>query len=511
MLEREWREASDLKPATVWLAVVVVVAAVLRFMHLGHGIPFQIGIDEPELMSRAVRMMRTGSPNPQFFDYPGLMLYVHAALATIRFLVGAIAQEFRSLDQVSMDDFFLWGRALTATLGVATVALVHQIGMRWGARHALLAAGLMAVMPMHVRESHYVLTDVPVTFFTALTMLLSLSAHEKASVKAFALAGIAAGLATGTKYTAGVAVLLPVIAAWMTLSARPSRVACVGAALGGCLVTFLVVAPYTLLDLPGFLNGFAYLMTHYRPRGPDEEPSWLLYLKHLRLNMGWPALILLCSGLVLGIVRAVGGPGRVRWTLLVAFPLVFFYLLSGRGLVYGRYLLPAIPFVCVLAAIAVISGVSLLRRFDIPRAPRTALIVALTVAAVLPPALTSAQFVRSIGRVSTQGQAYDWIVRNVAEGTKVAIERYEVRLPSARFRPIYVDALTDRPYESYKADGVQYLVASSLAYGPAFSNPGAFKGTHDAYMGLLTLGNEVARFTPQPGQPGPELIIVEVR
>ena len=37
----------------------------------------------------------------------------------------------------------------------------------------------MAVMPLHVRESHYVLTDVPVTFFVTLTFLLSLRAHER--------------------------------------------------------------------------------------------------------------------------------------------------------------------------------------------------------------------------------------------------------------------------------------------------------------------------------------------
>ena len=66
--------------------------------------------------------------------------------------------------------------------GVATVFLVYQVGMRWGARHALLAAGLMAVLPLHVRYSHYVLTDTPLTFFVTLTFLLSLSAHERGTL-----------------------------------------------------------------------------------------------------------------------------------------------------------------------------------------------------------------------------------------------------------------------------------------------------------------------------------------
>ena len=80
------------------------------------------------------------------------------------------------------------------------------------------------------------------------------------------------------------------------------------------------------------------------------------------------------AGLILGVVRAIKGPGRVRWTLLLVFPFVYFYMVSGRSLIYGRYLLPMLPFVCLLAAIAVVSGVSLLRRFDIPRTPRRLLI-----------------------------------------------------------------------------------------------------------------------------------------
>ena len=84
--------------------------------------------------------------------------------------------------------------------------------------------------------------------------------------------------------------------------------------------------------------------------------------------MAWPAFLLVLTGLGLGAVRAVRGPGRVRWTVTIVFPLVYFYFLSGQTLVYGRYLLPLLPFVCLLAAAGCVSGVSLLRRFDIPRA-----------------------------------------------------------------------------------------------------------------------------------------------
>src|SRR5262249_43248934 len=262
-----------MRPSATGLAWVLIVAALLRFWALDNGIPFAVGVDEPEIMARVVTMLKTGNFNPHFFDYPGLTFYLQVPVAIARFLLGAIAGRWQSLDRVDAGDFYLWARALTAALGVATVFLTYQIGMRWGARHALLGAGLLAVLPMHVRESHFVLADVPATFFATLTLLLSLIAHEKGHARAFMWAGADAGLTIASKYNAGLVILLPLIAAWMTLPASPSRLVCALAALGGSIAAFLIGAPYTLLDLPAFLNGFAHLTAEYRPRNGARAES----------------------------------------------------------------------------------------------------------------------------------------------------------------------------------------------------------------------------------------------
>ncbi len=358
-----------MRQSMITLVIILALAALLRFVGIGSGIPFNIGVDEPEIMDRAVRMMKTGDFNPHFFDYPGLYFYAQLGVACLRFLVGATTGQWASLDQVHSADFYLWGRALTALLGTLTVVLVYLAGMRWGTRSAALAAGLMAVMPLHVRESHYVLTDVPATFFVALTLLLTLRAHERERAVDFAWAGAAAGLAAATKYPGALSLLLPMVAVWMTLGTKPSRLVGSLAAVGGFGAAFLAAAPYTLLDLPAFLNGYAHLAGYYSTTAPSE-PAGVTYFKHLSRSMAWPAFLLVLTGLGLGAVRAIRGPGRVRWTITVVFPIVYFYFLSGQTLVYGRYLLPLLPFVCLLAAVGCVSGVSLLRRFDIPRAVR---------------------------------------------------------------------------------------------------------------------------------------------
>ncbi|MEO8074934.1 MAG: phospholipid carrier-dependent glycosyltransferase [Acidobacteriota bacterium] len=501
-----------MRTSRVALAAVLLAAAVLRFWALGRGIPYSVQVDEPEIVERAFNMMRHGSLNPHgFFDYPGLSLYLQFVVSCVRFLTGAISGKWTSLDQASTASFYLWGRAVVATFGVATVLLVYQIGMRWGGRHALLAAGLFAVLPLHVRYSHYVLTDTPLTFFVTLTFLLSLAAHERNTLGAFAWAGAAAGLAAATKYNGGVALVMPLLACWMTVPARPSRRAAASAAIVACVAAFLVAAPYTILDLPGFLNAFARLAGEYRNIRP-HEPIWLLYSKLLLRNaFSWPALLLAAGGLGLGLVRIVRGPGRVRWAVAVVFPLVYLWMLSGQGIVYARYLLPVVPSLCILAAAAVVSGVSLLRRYEIARAPRTALIAGLTIAAVLPPAVMSIRWDRDAARRSTVDDAYTWIIQNVPRESSVVLEsRALLLLPAGYGQSRIVPQLTAGTYESWRDEGVQYLVASSQRYGPYFDTPATFPREYAAYMRIFVQSRELVRFTPSKDLAGPEIRIFKV-
>ena len=510
MVEREWREARDLRASRLALSLVLIAAAGLRFWALGQGIPYAVQVDEPEIVERAVNMMRSGSLHPHFFEYPALYIYVQLSVVVARFMAGAIGGEWTSLAQLSAAPFYLWGRAVTAAFGVATVLLVYQLGMRWGARHALLAAGLMAVVPLHVRYSHFVLTDTPLTFFVTLTFLLSLAAHERGTVAGFVWAGVAAGLAAATKYNGGLALMMPLLACVMTVPVRGGRLPAALGAIAGFGGAFLLCAPYTVLDLPAFLNSFARLAGEYRRPAPYADPGWLLYLKYLlRHALGWPALLLAGAGMGLGIVRLVRGPGRTRWALAVTFPLAFFWMLSGQSIIYGRYLLPIIPSLCVLAAVAVVSGVSLLRRYEIPRAPRTALIAALTIAALLPPTIISVRTNREMARVSTADLAYSWMMQNIPAGSDVVLEQRGILLPPS-YRSRNVPGLRVKSYEEWRAEGIDYLIASSGAFGPIFAAPQRYPDEYAQYMRIFTQCREVARFAPSASTPGPELRVLKV-
>jgi hypothetical protein len=241
---------------------------------------------------------------------------------------------------------------------------------------------------------------------------------------------------------------------------------------------------------------------------------WVTYLKLLnRHAFGWPALVLALCGVGLGVVRLARGPGRVRWALAVAFPLLYFVMITQQRIVYGRYLLPMIPPLCVLAATAVVSGVSLLRRYEIPRGPRTALIAALTTVALLPPAMVSIRSDRDLTRVSTVDLAYQWIVQNLPEGASVVVETRALLLPS-RFRSKNVGQLRPKDYTQWRNEGVDYFVASSEAYGKyledATGGPQNYPREYDEYMRIFVQSREIMRFPPSSDHPGPEIRILKV-
>jgi 4-amino-4-deoxy-L-arabinose transferase-like glycosyltransferase len=499
------------KRARLGLTLTLTLAALLRFWALSQGIGFSPGVDEPEIMDRAVRMIRTGDLNPHFFDYPGLYMYVEAAVAVFRFMIGAMQGKWSSLQQASVDDFYLWGRGVTALLGTATVWVVYRAALRWGSQTALLAAVLVAVMPMHVRESHYVLTDVPTTFVVMVTFLLTLRAHEKETPGAFVAAGAAAGLAGALKYNGVLAVSMPLVACAMTPRLRGSRAGTLVLIVAAMVGAFLIGSPYTLLDLPTFLNQFARLSSEYRMPPTTPDPLWLVYLKHLRIALEWPGSLLVVAGFAVGFWHVARGPSRTRWVLATVFPIVYFRFVSQQTIIYARYLLPLVPFLSLLAAAAVVAAVAAMRRTAMPARVRHVVTVVLTVIAIAPPAYTAINFDANAAKTWTQGLAYDWIRRELPAGTTIRLEgSVAPRLP-AEYKASYAKQLRLDPANEYAGSGVQYLVASSQCYGLYFSEPTAYPLEFDDYQRLFAETEEVARFTPSSEHPGPELRILKVK
>jgi hypothetical protein len=489
---------------------IVIVAGVLRFAHLRSGVPYAVGVDEPDIMWRAVRMMKTGDFNPHFFDWPSLTIYLQCAVACLTFLSGAMHGAWRTLNQVSEADFYVTGRALTAALGTATVIVTFVAARRWGVAVALGTAVLMAVMPHHVRESHYTLTDVPMTFFVTVTWWLALRALDARNLRAFAWAGVAAGLAASAKYNGSIAIVMPAIAAVAaggSLAAVGQRLGVIAACSAGA---FLLGTPYALLDLPKFLDDYARLAAIFAaPRA--GEPGWSIYLKHLRGTLATPGMIAAAIGLAATAARIVVGPNRGRWMLTLACPLVYFVVMARSFQIYGRYTLPLLPFACLFAAIGVAIVASGLMRLLRPRRfwTTTIAVAALTLVVAVVPASRSIAFDQMIARTSTMDEAYAWIVSHIPPGSKVAIESRVLLLPPA-YPSEHFRSVLDHSYEGYVSEGFTYLIASTDGYQAAFAPPPPGRDALARYRTLFAQTTEDAAFVPTNGQPGPTLRIFKL-
>jgi len=495
------------------LAAIVAAGFVLRVANLGSGIPFAVGIDEPAIMTTVVRILKSGSFHPHFFLYPTGYIYVQLGAAIVTFLVGAMRHSWKLVEHVGPSDFYLWGRFVTAALGTATVAIAYQAGLRWGPRVGLAAAGLLAVMPMHVRESHFVLTDVPMTFAVMLTLLLSLRASERPTWRAFVAAGAAAGLAAGFKFNGLMAVSMPLAAALALERGRGlSRGAGLLTASAACVAAFFVTTPFALIDLPAFLSGFGTQAAAFTPRPTSAEPSWVIYTKHLRQAFGWPASLLAAGGLLLAAGRAVAGPDRLKWALLLVFPAVYFYLINGWGYMYARYALPMGPFIAIWAAVALEWLVERAGALPVHPAARRAAVALAVLLAVLPGTLASVAWVRAHGTETTQALAWAWMKKSIWPGATILSEVRGLDLPPERYRAEIVPSVAGRDLDAIVSAGVEWIVLSSEAWGGRPAAPGSppRATAPEAYAAIIARAQPATVIFPSADHPGPVIHILRI-
>ena len=482
-----------------WFVVsaILAVAAAARLWFLTAGVPHAVGIDEPQVVDRALRILHTGDWNTHLFDYPTLVIYLQAGVQILRFLWGALSGEWASLDGYSIAAVYGAGRLVAAAIGVSTVWLTWRIARDLSGRAvALLAAAQLAVWPLHVRESHYILTDVPMTALTTLTLWLSVRAGRLHTTSAYAWAGAACGLAAAAKYTGGSAIVA-VAATWFLQDrTAPDRTRKALAIVVGAAAAFLLAAPYTLLDMPHFLDGFAAQFARFAAPSHAGEPVWLTYVKHLSPpSSRWvvPAAV---AGMAILMWHS---RTRRTWAPLVLFALSFFYVLSTHSHVFGRYALPLIPVLCLMTAVAVAELIRALHRVPAlsGRWPSRLLWSAAVVLSFGTPLVETVHWLEGLKRADTRSMAAEWLKASVPRGTRVAVENSgPTYLDAAGFRLVANEVLIDRPMDWYR-QRADYLVISAADLS--------------RYGDYTSAGPTVFQAVPGAQRWGPPIVIVSLK
>jgi 4-amino-4-deoxy-L-arabinose transferase-like glycosyltransferase len=453
----------------VLLAIILLSALGVRLWSLSAGVPHSVGIDEPAVVDRALRIVRTGDWNPHIFDYPTLVIYLHAFVALMRFMVGASRGEWSSLADFDIAEVYLTGRFVAACIGTVTVWLTYRLGKEVGSeRIGLIAAAQMALLPMHMRESHFILADVPATALTTLTLLLA----TRAEPGRYWLGGVTAGLAAAAKYNGGVVIVAALVGIARFRLPIVERMRMGVVATIAAVIAFLVATPYVVLDLPTFLNGFAAQMALFAMARATVEPVWLTYLKHFALSsVLW--LPLAVAGLAIVLIRRTS---RGRWLPVLVFGAAYFYVLATHSLVFARYALPMTPVICLLAA-AGIDGIARLLP-GLPLVPRR-VVHGLALVLLLAPLLATfgrgtVAWDRQAARRDTRQMTADWIRAAFPPKTRIAVEvGGPTYLGSAGFDVINMESLIEHTIDWYVERKVQYLIVSStVAWEKGYADAG---------------------------------------
>jgi hypothetical protein len=377
------------------LALVLLIATALRVWGLGFGLPY-VGArpDEPQIAGPAVGFL-SGNLRPPYLEWPTLFAYTVALVYLCYFLVTrrlagyATLAAFAESRRVDLSPFLYVSRGLSALMGVLTVWWIFALGRRaFDATVGIVGACFLALAFLHVRDSHFGVTDVPMTALVVLAVLAILRWRQCGGPSGAAVAGLAAGLATSAKYNA-VFVCVPFAVAVAQRffeerrdGARAAYRAAVALLLFACAfpIALFGTSPYVFLDWPRVVLSLTATQSMFLGgHGVVLGRGWWYYAAVvLPAAVGWPIFIAGVAGTLLLLAT------RFRQAAVVlAFPITY-YVVAGRGLgVFARYIIPVVPFLCLAAAWLTVEAV---RRITAKAAPaqRRAALVAATILMVAP-------------------------------------------------------------------------------------------------------------------------------
>lgn len=422
-----WRDATGWRSPR---RLALVLTAVSLVVHLV-GIDFELldhpRSDEGVYYEEAVRI-NAGEPLPETFNYGHLYYYAPAFVLWVQglfpdVLLAAGARLYGLESQFAVSRLLL--RGLGALLGALTTIPIFWAGYRIAGLFAAVTGGLLITFStLYNTVAHEVISDVPSGFFAALCFGLAARLLDGERWRDYLLAGVAAGLAAASKYPGGVAAVA-IFGLWLYWRWRQRNWSwhLFGAA-GVSILTVLATMPALWLRSAAVVTGDGrdiffgwrqYALSGWVGVTPESIPIY--YAQRIVGDLGWPAMVLGLTGLVL-----LAAGERRRLVVMALFPLVYLTLIGSMSMAVGRNLQPVLPAIAVVLGVGVGGWAGWLgRRWNAGRALTPVALGLLTLAW---PAFHTVAWGVSHNRPGTRQQMVEWIEANLPHGSGIAREDY---------------------------------------------------------------------------------------
>jgi 4-amino-4-deoxy-L-arabinose transferase-like glycosyltransferase len=350
------------KPAILIPLGLFFAAFLLRLVGIGWGLPndFRNQTFHPDEVGNAITSQEIdivhGDFLPGFYNY-GSAYFIAESIGG---KVAATYWEGVPKDDQAERPFWLYmGRIILAARVISALAGAGAVVVAWlilrritSLFGALFGSALSAIAPGFLVHARFATPDVFATFWLCLSALFALRIlgsmpgslacddnRGSADLRDALLAGLFAGISTGTKYT-GVLVLI-VLFVCLGLTRRPGWWKSALAGLATCIVAFVLTTPGVLLERAEFWNDFTFELKHTATGHGMVfigTPSGFVYqFGNLAAGVG---LILTLAG-VLGLAYAAFR--KHPWAIaLLAFAIVYYIVIGRAEVKFLRYTFPLV-------------------------------------------------------------------------------------------------------------------------------------------------------------------------
>ncbi|MEO8681386.1 MAG: glycosyltransferase family 39 protein [Vicinamibacterales bacterium] len=440
------------------IVFILAIAALARYWAIDFCLPSTLCRPDEEAVVAVATSFFNRHYNPHFFDWPSLFMYEVALGMVPLFKIGRWIGWYRSeahyLQMMVLDPtaVYLTARVLSAAAGTASVWVLYRIARRlYGETTALVAALFLALAFLHVRDSHFGVTDITATFLVLVSFLFVIRYWLLGSGREWLAAAFTAGLATSTKYNAAL-IALPLL--WVVITrrdARPLATRIGQAALVPAVMflAFFMTSPFAVISYPELMKSLGEISSHLsQGHGVNLGRGWIVHLSSsLRYGLGIPLLAAGIIGLLLGIL---GKPStfaqcasadkkglRPRDGVMVAIFPITYYLVIGSGYTtFARYILPVVPFLALGAALIV------------SQVKRPALMWAIALIIIAPSAWSVFQFDRLLARTDSRVLAENWVMEHYPNGALIG----EIGRGSTKLHFVPPQPGVPSPYKSLAVD-----------------------------------------------------------
>jgi hypothetical protein len=298
------------------------------------------------------------------------------------------------------------GRAVSVITGLLQLLATAWALARWtGPAGVAIGTLAVAISPLAVTYSQYVLADITGLLFT--TLAVGLAARPDAR-SVLVMSGFAA-LAAMSKFHFGLWVLMPLACIWLSESTAGSRCRLTLLATGIIAWVVLTLWPWTwtnpLLAIKEFISVVALKVTS----GSTDE-TWSANLFTVFGGLG----LMTWFGALVAVPALVGETSRRLAPVLI--PVVLGTIaLATSAVVFDRYGLVLLPGLVVMLAVGVTWWMTILPTRALAGAAAVAIVCGGWTAASLATAM------REAGEADVDALARDWVLAHVPRGRRVAV------------------------------------------------------------------------------------------